>query len=135
LFTLHLVDYNKSLTLAIMVKRISSILIGVILVSLFTVESCVSDKIEDPATAVKCDTISYSQDIAPLVRQFCRPCHDSASTIASEYYTYTNLKDAADNGGLRTRVLVQRDMPQNAPLPLRYRKILDCWLSAGAPNN
>lgn len=118
-----------------MFKYIGSLIITVSFIWILSLASCVSDKVEDPNTAVSCDTVSYSQDIAPLVNQFCSPCHSSGSTISIELDNYTNLKDAADNGSLRTRVLVQRDMPQNGPLSLRYRKILDCWLNAGAPNN
>lgn len=85
-----------------------------------------------------CDTtaISYASDIRPIVISSCATgssCHGSGSGNG-DFSSYAGLKIDADNGKLRQRVLIEKDMPPGGWSSCNRLK-LEAWLNAGAPNN
>jgi mono/diheme cytochrome c family protein len=95
-------------------------------------------EITDPASANDCDsTISYANHIAPLMLNYCNGCHTAGGTGNGDFSDYAGLKQKVDNGSLNNRVLVIKDMPQagSPTLSDSERKLIDCWIQQGAPNN
>jgi mono/diheme cytochrome c family protein len=100
--------------------------------------SCTYDKGEIPVKETECDsTISYADDIAPLMTDYCISCHTPGGPGAGDFTGYTELKQKADNGTLKNRVVDLKDMPQaGAPtLSEDQRSIINCWIKQGAPDN
>ena len=111
------------------VSAISFIVISIV--------GCTYDKGETakPKTALTgCDAVTYTKDVAPLVSAKCVSCHNSGFP-GYDLSTYAGLKQKADNGTLRNRVLVIKDMPVYCPLTADDAQKIDCWLSKGAPDN
>ena len=86
-----------------------------------------------------CDTSDYSFSgrIAAIFSTSCATsigCHSSGSSNGS-FTSYTEIKPFIDNGSIRDRVVVKRDMPVTAPLPSCDIDVLVKWIEAGAPNN
>ncbi|MCE3280829.1 MAG: hypothetical protein K0S44_3020 [Bacteroidetes bacterium] len=102
------------------------------------IASCTSEKGAVPIRDVNCDsTISYSADIAPLMNNYCNSCHVSGGTGTGDFTTYAGVKEKADNGSLRNRVVVLKDMPQpgSPQLTEDERIMIDCWIKQGSPDN
>lgn len=108
--------------------------VGISAVAMFS--TCRSDKGINPDLLVKCDTITYSKNIAPIITSSCAfpDCHNAGSPNG-DYSTYDGLKAKAANGTLRNRVLVVADMPKVGTLTLIQRQMIKCWIESGAPNN
>lgn len=100
--------------------------------------ACTYEKGEVPEIMVAedpCDsTISYADDVVPIVSTHCVGCHDGF-TVSSDFSSYANLKIVADNGALKQKVYTTHDMPQGGTMPDGDRIILKCWAQQGAPNN
>lgn len=97
--------------------------------------SCTYTKVEVPAKEDTCNTISYANDIVPIVTANCTSCH-SSGFASGDFTTYAAIKLRADNGVLKNRIVIQRDMPPApATIPDSLRKKIDCWIQQGAPNN
>ncbi|MBL7890622.1 MAG: hypothetical protein JNL24_13805 [Bacteroidia bacterium] len=97
--------------------------------------SCTYTKVEVPAKEDTCDTISYANDIVPIMTANCTGCH-SSGFASGDFTTYAAIKLRADNGVLKNRIITQRDMPPApATMPDSLRTIINCWISQGAPNN
>jgi mono/diheme cytochrome c family protein len=101
--------------------------------------TCTFDKGEVPVKdSNTCDsTISYAEDIAPLVTNYCISCHVSGGTGTGDFSDYAGLKIAVDNGSLMNRVVDLKDMPQagSPTLSDAERKLVSCWIKQGAPDN
>lgn len=85
-----------------------------------------------------CDTIpsKYSSEIKPIISANCLSgCHMSGGQAPTDYNQYNDLKNDADNGQLRDRVIVLKDMPPAGALPDSELKKIDCWITNGALNN
>ncbi|HEX8515373.1 MAG TPA: hypothetical protein VF868_04180 [Bacteroidia bacterium] len=112
-----------------------------ILLSAFgLIASCTFDKGEIPVkeAAGECDsTVSYSTQIAPLMTTYCNGCHISGGSGNGDFTTYAGLKQKVDNGSAHNRVVVVKDMPvPGSPTPsAEERKLIDCWIKQGAPDN
>jgi hypothetical protein len=107
--------------------------------------SCVKDKGELPVAVSQsyCDSVNtkFSSAQLPMFQTYCAisGCHDGSTgtTAPWNYNTYTDIKKVADNGQLRNRVIVLKDMPPAGypSLPDSSIKKLNCWLNKGAQNN
>lgn len=88
-----------------------------------------------------CDTtsISYSQDIVPILDDQCYGCHDAASfTVSgSQFDTYDLLQPYSGiDGSLLLRINdVDSPMPPNGLMDDCLRSKIEAWVKAGAPNN
>jgi len=84
-----------------------------------------------------CDSldVKYSVDIAPIMINCSTPgCHDGTSAPGN-FTTYAGVKAKVDEGKMKSRVLIIKDMPPAGPLPDSLLQKLDCWIKNGAPNN
>jgi len=108
------------------------------------VSSCTYDKSDEPQPEV-CDSlnVSYSTDIMPIIMLNCAisfACHVKGGSAPGDFMIYADLKAKADNGTLKNRVVVLKDMPpiySNGPTSLADSSIqkIDCWIKDGAPQN
>jgi hypothetical protein len=85
-----------------------------------------------------CDNITYSKDIDPIIKTNCAitGCHIPNGT-GSDFTTFNGIKEAADNGSLKKRMIDGNPsfMPPTGKLPQSDLDKVVCWLNAGAPNN
>ena len=104
--------------------------------------SCVKDigPLPTKITVAFCDSLNvkYSTDISQIMTMYCATtsgCHGTAAS-AGDFTTYAGLQPYANNGSLRNRVLVVKDMPLGGP-PLADSLLqkIDCWLLKGFPDN
>jgi len=91
---------------------------------------------------VDCDTITYTKHIKPIVTGNCTAnCHKPGNSQAAPQYDYETHSGLMQSGTvkLRNRVIIIHDMPKFSPnpdgLPALEKKIFECWLDKGAPNN
>jgi hypothetical protein len=109
----------------------------IIILAFLIFQSC---KKERPLEKTDCSKInaSYSSDIKKIIKFYClnHGCHGSGDSNG-DFSTYEGLKDKADNGRLRERVLNNRDMPRRdlGIITIDDLRKIKCWLDSGAPNN
>lgn len=81
---------------------------------------------------------TYVSDIKTIVQAKCAitGCHDGNSGIIG-FNTYIPLKERADNGRIKSYVIELKIMPPaTAPqLTDNEKKLINCWLDNGAPEN
>lgn len=86
-----------------------------------------------------CDTVgvSFSNDIMPIIQGNCATigCHVQGGTGNGIFENYAGVKAKVDNGSLKSRVLVQKNMPPSQPLGDCSMSLISAWINAGAPNN
>jgi len=86
------------------------------------------------------DSISFSNDIVPIIHEYCISCHDAAhangSVILENYDEVSALASSGDLTGA-----INHD-PGYTPMPNDGRKLTDCekralntWISQGIKNN
>ena len=127
--TLDRIKIGMKLVLAVL-------MVGTIVLSM---GSCYYDNEEELYGIVMCDTsaVSFKDDIEPIVQNNCAisGCHIAGGSGNGLFINYAGIKDKVDNGSLRQRVVVARDMPVGFPLTDCQVDFIDAWTSAGAPNN
>jgi hypothetical protein len=88
-----------------------------------------------------CDTVSYKKHIEPIINLNCAisGCHDATASGGAILTSYALVKDKADAGRIKARVLdgVNGFMPSGDPdgLPQNQKDLIKCWLDKGARNN
>jgi hypothetical protein len=102
--------------------------------------SCTNAKgpIPEAAATNDCDTANlYSGNIELIINTNCAisGCHDASSGM--DMSNYNGVKLYADNGFLKDRVLVKKNMPTSPVDPLTASQLnkINCWLEHGAPKN
>ena len=82
-------------------------------------------------------TVSFQNDILPLFQGNCAisGCHVSGGNGNGIFNSYTGIKEKADNGSLRHKVIVEKSMPPSKPLNNCQLSLIDTWLNSGSPNN
>jgi hypothetical protein len=80
--------------------------------------------------------VSFDIHIKPLIESKCATagCH-VAGTGRVVLDTYPAIKNIADNGQLKDRVLTRKDMPPAGPLSVCDQETLRAWLDNGSVNN
>jgi hypothetical protein len=115
----------------------SSIYLILIAILTFVITSCAKDKVGGnlPYPEVICsDTISFNNDILPVIQNNCTGCHDNQNG-----YTFTNHHNISDNyaaiiGSMKGQGYQQ--MPQgSAALPDSLIQKIQCWVNQGMKNN
>lgn len=106
---------------------------------LFSIQSCAKDKVQPaPLDSTCADTISFVNDILPIMESNCTICHNSNNPSAG--YDLSTHAGVIQNLG---KVLgsVRQDgsalsMPQggNKIADISIQKI-NCWINQGAKNN
>ncbi len=96
----------------------------------------------DTIQTVDCDTtaVSYSQDLVPILNQYCINCHTTSSPSGGVALdNYSSVKTVADNGRLYGSIA---RLPGYVPMPYGQGPLdscivikFDAWIKAGAPNN
>lgn len=108
------------------------------MVALTTLSGCYYDA-EDELYPNVCDVsdLTFQRDVEPLLAQKCgvAGCHVVGGTGNGLFDSFQGVKNKADNGSLRDRVLVTRDMPPSGAITDCELKIIEAWLDAGAKDN
>ena len=94
-------------------------------------EDLYGEKIEPPAE------VSFSTDIFPIIQMSCATsaCHSPGGFANGIFNNYAGVKAKVDNGALRQRVLVNKDMPPGESLTDQELATIKAWLDNGAPDN
>lgn len=105
----------------------------------FTSFSCYFDKEDLLYEDVMCDTenVRFSEEIMPIIRNNCATvgCHVQGGNGNGIFENYDQIKSKVDNGSLRERVVVRRDMPPSGPLDDCTVQHFRSWIENGAPDN
>ena len=108
--------------------------------SLCVPSGCYYDNEEDLYGVVACDTssLSYKNDIAPILNSYCYTCHvpNSGQAGATPFNTYNDLKPLTGSVTLRVDDPVSPMPPTTAvPLPDCERQKIKAWIKSGALDN
>ena len=78
-------------------------------------------------------------NIKRIIDRNCTSCHYPNSTVAGivgDYTTYEGMKSHLDEGHVRERVVIDKDMPQSGgSMTQAERDSINCWILAGYPKN
>lgn len=121
----------------ITVKKILSF-ISYCAVAVAILQSCGKEKVSPvPGQPVTCRP-TYASGIKAIVDTRCAisGCHDGNSGVVG-FTAYAPLKERADNGRIRSYVFELKIMPPSSATQLTEdeKKLLQCWLDNGAPEN
>lgn len=77
--------------------------------------------------------ISFERDLKPITEKACTGyCHSSFG----HFTNYINLKEVVDNGVLKEKLIVSREMPlYPQSITEEEREMFACWIEAGGPDN
>lgn len=105
-------------------------------------EETLSTTTPTPPATCKTDSMSYANDIVPIMEGYCYGCHGNGNTGGSggiNLQGYANLKPYADNGKLVGNIT---HAPGYVGMPYGQPKMPDCeinqisaWVSQGTKNN
>ena len=112
-------------------KKINHSLIFLFVLSTVVLISC-KKSIYDKN--LQCDnTISFSNQILPLVENNCTVCHSAGEAG----YTLTNHSNISANADdmLSSMKGIMKLMPQDGALPDSLIQQFECWMKQGKPNN
>ena len=120
-------------------NRLKSILIIFLSTSvLLLLNACAKDSAALPKQeSVNCDSINYTQDIAPIIQKNCSVagCHVEPNPTGPGVLlnTYSLLVDKAVSGRIKARVLDGQGgfMPLGGELKSEEKKLIECWLNNG----
>lgn len=105
--------------------------------------SCVYRTGEDNIVPGGCNTpstVSYSNDVLPVLESSCLGCHDQAGNAGGIIFdTYAGLKTIVDNGSFQGSINHDAGfspMPRNRDqLPECTLELIQSWIDAGAADN
>jgi hypothetical protein len=78
-------------------------------------------------------TISYSNDIVPILQSNCFSCHSGTTPGQPDLRTYTQLKDRIV--AFEKVVVIDKTMPQGGQLSQSDINKIKSWINDGAKNN
>jgi hypothetical protein len=89
-----------------------------------------------PAKSPIRDEISYTNDIRPIVNNFCTTCHAGDDPEGEFVLTgYDDVRKHVGKGTLLTRINdPEEPMPQNGLLPKYMRRMFQLWADGGYVN-
>lgn len=104
--------------------------------SLVSASSCTKAKAPVNMGPVTCsDTISFSQQIAPMIQANCSSCHGSGAGTSPVLSNHAEISSAAQDI-LGTLHGTPQLMPQGGPaLADSLIQQFDCWMQQGKMNN
>ena len=101
------------------------------------------DNDDDDTTGPECNisgvTFSYNTNIKPIIDKHCISCHKTGSGVAEadqfDFTTYEGMESHLEEGHMRDRVVIVKDMPQGNPTNMTQaeRDSINCWILAGYP--
>ena len=79
------------------------------------------------------DEVSYTNDIAPVVKNFCTTCHAGNDPEGDFVLTsYADVRKHTEQGELLKRINDAQDpMPQKGLMPPHLRRLFQAWAEAG----
>ncbi|MEM7602838.1 MAG: hypothetical protein AAF357_15685, partial [Verrucomicrobiota bacterium] len=79
------------------------------------------------------DEVSYSNDIEPIVTNFCATCHAGDDPEGDLLLTsYRTVREQCETGGLLDRINDHSDpMPEDGLLPPHLRRVFKIWAEKG----
>ena len=82
------------------------------------------------------DEISYTNDIQPIVKEFCTTCHAGDEPEGDFVLTsYQAVRDEIENGDLLKRINDPKDpMPESGLMPQYMRRMFQIWANTGFIN-
>ncbi len=97
--------------------------------------SCESSTYEDISGEVANPT--YTANVKPIIDNNCISCHSVAGAEFPTMETYTQVKEAAENGNMICRIDDQSCgavMPQSGRMPQAKINTIKKWVTNGFPN-
>ncbi len=109
---------------------------SVAILTLFLPSGCSKAKAPPPLPEVICtSTISFSQQVAPMIEENCSGCHGSGAGTSPVLSNYTEISENADKIIHALRGTPQL-MPEGGPaLADSLIQQFQCWLQQGKMNN
>ncbi len=124
-----------------MKKNFKYILVGSLMLFLvdMTISACTKDKVQPAPVDNTCaDTISFANDILPIMENNCTSCHNASN--ASGGYDLSNYAGVTQNTGKVYGSILQdgsaSSMPQGgSKIADSSIQKINCWINQGAKNN
>lgn len=109
------------------------------LFSFFFISGCtyhVEEELFPPDPDCQTTALTYTDNIRQIINTNCATpgCHVPGNGRV-DLTQYEGVKQVAEAGLLRQKVLVEKTMPPGRPLTACEMQQLDAWLKAGAPEN
>ena len=111
---------------------------SIFILSLLIFCSCKKDKAEFYADANCSDTVSFNDEILPLIQNNCAGCHDNQNGYSLTNYANISSNSSAIIGAMRKSgyKLMPRDGNDNGyALPDSIIQRMECWVNQGKKNN
>jgi len=99
------------------------------------------DEPDGPPCNVSGVTFTYNTNVKGIIDRRCISCHATGSGVAEaenfDFTTYEGMKDHLDEGHLRERVVIDKDMPEanSTNMTQAERDSINCWILSGYPKN
>lgn len=124
-------------------KQVRQFLVLLLCMGTFVISGCYYDNEEElyqyynEQNQCVTDSLTYAAHIASIISAHCATsgCHVAGGTGNGIFQNYAAVKAKVDNGSLRERVVVRKDMPPSGPLNSCQIQQIDAWITAGAPEN
>lgn len=100
--------------------------------------SCKKDKVEFYSNANCSDTVSFNDEILPLIQNNCAGCHDNQNGYSLTNYANISSNSSAIIGAMRNSgyKLMPRDgFNIGYALPDSVIQRVECWINQGKKNN
>lgn len=94
------------------------------------------DRTQRPAGSGITDEVSYTNDIRPIVKNFCTTCHAGDDPEGDFVLTsYSDVRKYTEKGKLLARINdMKKPMPQDGLLPQHMRRLFQLWANSGYVN-
>jgi len=108
--------------------------IAFILFLSFIMTSCSEAVIEE---VIITETVTYTDDVAPIISNNCLPCHAGSSPSAGlNLESFTNVRSATQNGNLLARInSASNPMPQSGQMAPALIATIEQWAIDGYLEN
>ncbi|WP_341902488.1 cytochrome c [Fluviicola taffensis] len=105
-------------------------------IALFLPSGCSKAKAPAPLPQIVCtSTISFSQQIAPMIEENCSSCHGAGAGTTPVLSNYTEISENAD-AIINTLRGTPQLMPEGGPaLADSLIQQFQCWMQQGKMNN
>jgi hypothetical protein len=96
--------------------------------------SCKKDKVENYSNATCADTVSFNNEILPIIQDNCTGCHNNQNGYSLTNHANISSNSAAIIGSMRNSGY--QLMPQGGPaLHDSIIQRIECWVNQGKQNN
>ena len=93
--------------------------------------SCQKNNQQTDFTA--CNNPTYEGSLKSLIDNKCATSGCHAGSVSPNLTSYSQVKNAADNGSLYREVIDRQTMPEGMSFSQEEYDSFNCWLNAGAP--